>query len=94
MSKTGQCASTTSLSFANSFLVAELANVTVPCTPVKPERTPSSTAKNPRRSRTPSSLTETLSSGIAERCRVSAVRDLLASRQCRQDQFHRIRARV
>ena len=61
MSKTGQCASTTSLSLANSSLLAELFNVTVPT--AKPERTRSSMAKNPRKSRTPSSLTDTLSSG-------------------------------
>ena len=64
MSKTGQCASTTSFSFLSSSGLAGLFKVTVPCTPVKPERTRSSTAKNPLKSRTPSSLTETLSSGI------------------------------
>jgi hypothetical protein len=94
ISKTGQCASTTSLSFANSSGVAELFNVTVPCTPVKPARTRSSTAKNPPQVENAIEFDRDAFQRNAKGRRVATVRDFLACSQRGQDQLHRVRASV
>ena len=94
MSRTGQCASTTALSFANSSLLAELFSVTVPRTPVKPGTHPFVDGEKSPQVENAIKLDRDAVERDAKRRRISAVRDLLACRQSRQDQLHRIRASI
>jgi hypothetical protein len=94
MSRTGQCASTTALSFANSSWGRGALERHSSLHSRKPRAHPFVDSEKSAQVERPIELDRDAFQRHAKRCRVSAVGDLLTRCQSRVDQLHRVRARV